>query len=625
MNYQRTGGYLPISAYGLIGDCRSAALVGADGSIDWLCLPRFDDPSVLGRLVDSTRGGYWQVRAEAAVVHQQRYRDLSNVLETIFRTGHGRLTVTDFMPISAGTAGRAAGPTARPRLIRLATCIGGEVRVRNTMRPAPGYGRRLRSGFRFQGDRFHADVDGLHLCFRASEEMNGASTIHHLRAGESVAFALWSAEEGECPRQEVSVEWARRCLRETLEYWWKWGARIRYDGPYRDPVHRSALALKALTYAPSGAIVAAPTTSLPEEVGGTRNWDYRYTWLRDASFTLYAFFQLGMGEEAEAFFRFLARTRIGAPGQALDNFYTLDGGRVEGERELHWLKGYLGSAPVRTGNGAASQLQLDVYGELLDSAYLYARFGGRIPRTLWSELRHIVELAIANWELPDSSIWEVRGGVQHFTYSKMMCWVAVDRGLRLADRFDLPHDSARWRSARRAIHRRVVQGGWNPKLRSFTQTLDGDSLDASLLRMSQVRLLSDRDPRLRSTVDRIAERLREGELVRRYVVGETDDGMPGQEGAFLMCGFWLVDALAHFARVEEAQRLFEQLLCFASPLGLYSEEAESHTGLLLGNFPQAFTHLALIGSAVNIERARHRQLGVRGLRGRQGTGARASR
>ena len=612
MTSRRIDGYLPIGDYGLIGDCRSAALVGVDGSVDWLCLPRFDDPSIFGRILDEHRGGYWRIAPAAPYQVRHTYRDRTNLLQRTFTVEGGRLLCTDFMPLDDASIVDHARPHHEPRLVRLVECLGGEATVDSEILPAPDYARATFDGS-VSGGRLHADVADLHICIRSSRPIEGPLTRLHLSAGESVAFALTTDEHGCCRGEEVTEESARVLLRSTREYWWRWVGRCTYGGPYQEAVWRSALALKLMTYSPTGAIVAAPTTSLPEGIGLARNWDYRFTWLRDASFTLFALFQLGLTEEAHAFFDWLVRTGIGGGAAPIDNLYTLDGARNAVELELDHLEGYRGSRPVRIGNGAARQLQIDVYGEVLDSAYLYARFGGHIGRDLWGDLRGIVDLAIDLWRRPDSSIWEPRGPEQHYTYSKMMCWVAVDRGLRLAERFDLPHDRERWRAARRAIHRTVTAKGWSERRQAFTQTLEGDSLDAAMLRIAQVRFLNDHDQRVSDTIDAIDRELRDGELLRRYRLEETDDGLQGEEGCFLMCSFWLVDALAHAGRVEDAQRYFEHMLSFGSSLGLFSEEADPRTGELLGNYPQAFTHLALVGAAVNIERARHRHIGVRGL------------
>ncbi|MGO8686607.1 MAG: glycoside hydrolase family 15 protein [Candidatus Dormibacteria bacterium] len=612
----RTDGFLPIGAYGLIGDCRSAALVGVDGSIDWCCLPRFDSPSVFGRILDARGGGYWQLCPSGPYRAEQRYGDRTNLLRTIFSTPGGLVRVSDFMPVDEATVEHHARPHRRARLVRIVDCLAGTVAMEHHLELRPDYGRS-HDGFAIEGRRFHGNAGALHLCVVSTREMEGAHASFTLQAGDAVAFSLRSQHAGSgCLTSERAwtVERARRLLRQTQEFWWRWIDRVRYTGAFPEAVWRSALALKLMIYAPTGAIVAAPTASLPEALGGRRNWDYRYTWLRDASLTLFGLFQLGLHEEAHDFFDWLRSTGIGE-GEKVQNLYRVDGGRDATEEVLSHWSGYRGSQPVRLGNGAVDQLQLDVYGELLDSAYLYARFGGEIGQALWRELHAVVDLTIDRWRLPDASIWESRGLEQHYTYSKMMCWVAVDRGLRLADQFGLRCDRERWEEARRAIHRRVTAEGYHRGLRSFTQTLGGRTLDAAMLRAGQVRFVSPRDPRLSSTVRVIGRHLGRGVLVSRYRPEETDDGVDhGAEGAFLMCSFWLVDALAHIGDVEEAQRRFERLLSFASPLGLMAEEADTGSGELLGNFPQAFTHLSLIGAAVNIERARHRRLGVPGLR-----------
>ncbi|MGA8016143.1 MAG: glycoside hydrolase family 15 protein, partial [Candidatus Dormiibacterota bacterium] len=611
----RSGGYLPIGDYSLIGDCRSAALVGVDGSIDWCCLPRFDSPSLFGRILGARRGGYWQLRPRGPFRSRQRYADRSNVLFTFFSTPSGLVRVCDFMPIDQATIEHHARPHRLPRIVRIVDCLAGRVTMEQRLVPRPGYAAS-EVEFAAEGHRYHGDFAGLHYCVVSTQEMTGPAQTFSLSVGDAVAMALRCQHAtGGCSVSENAwtVVRARRTVLETHRYWWGWVDGVRYTGDYPEQVSRSALALKLMTYAPSGAIVAAPTTSLPEKVGGRRNWDYRFTWLRDASFTLFGLFQLGLHEEAHGFFDWLVRNGIGGAVR-VQNLYRVDGHADVTERILDHLAGYRGSAPVRIGNGAADQLQLDVYGELLDSAYLYARFGGEISRALWHELREVVDLAIDLWERPDASIWESRGQVLQYTYSKMMCWVAVDRGLRLADRYGLTCERERWIAARQAIHRRVTQEGYNRSRRAFTQTLGGHTLDAALLRASQVRFLDDRDPRVISTVRAIDRHLGRGPLVSRYRPAEIDDGVDhGAEGAFLMCSYWLVDALAHVGEVELAQRRFERLLGFASPTGLLAEEADTTTGQLLGNYPQAFTHLALIGAAVNIERARRRRMGVSGL------------
>jgi len=612
--HTRRNGYLSISGYALIGDCRSAALVGIDGSIDWLCLQRFDDESVFCRLLDAQKGGSWQISPELPFQVQRRYRDRTNLLDTMFSTRTGVAVLTDFMPVEEHHIEQRQKAHDEPRVVRIIECLSGRVRMRQAFEPRPDYAMHVPA---FDGDEHHLHADGaqLRLCLHSTEPLQGSSSRFTIAAGETVAFALKASRSGRCGGGAWTAERARSYLRTTQAYWWRWIGRSQYQGPYQEHVSRSALALKLMTYAPTGAILAAPTTSLPERIGGERNWDYRFTWLRDASFTLFALFQLGFIDEAHAFFQWLTKRHLGRMGDDIPNLFDLSGHAHLDERELPHLEGYRKSRPVRVGNAAVNQLQLDVYGEVLDSAYLYARFGGEIGKDLWTELRAIVELTISRWQEPDESIWEVRGGRKHFTYSKLMCWVAVDRGLRLAARFHLAHDAARWRAARRDIHERITTEGYSRRAGAFTQYLGGESLDAAVLRISQIRFLADKDPRIRSTIQAIENRLATGALVRRYRTEETDDGLSGDEGAFFMCSFWLVDSLAHLGEVEFAQRRFERLISFGSNLGLFSEEVDLRTGELLGNYPQAFTHLALIGAAVNIERARHRHIGVRGLAG----------
>ncbi len=530
-------------------------------------------------------------------------------------TESGVVAVTDFMPVDEHDIKQHARLHSEPRVIRIVECLAGKVTMRQAFHPAPDYAR-VEAASVVHRRHIHCEAASMHLRLASSVDIDSFDATFELSVGQTVAFALRAGKPGRSGAMRWSVERARALLRASQEYWWRWIAQCTYDGPYRQHVYRSALSLKLMTYAPTGAIVAAPTTSLPEFIGGDRNWDYRFTWLRDASFTLFAFFQLGLKEEAEAFFHWLAHRHLAERNRSVPNLFDLSGHAHVDEIELPHLDGYRHSRPVRVGNGAVRQLQLDVYGEVLDSAYVYARFGGSISGELWKELHAIVELAIDRWQEPDSSIWEVRSQRLHYTYSKLMCWVAVDRGLRIATRFRHPHPAARWKAARRAIHRRITAEAWSPRRRAFAQSFGSDALDSAVLRISQVRFLPDRDPRILSTIRAIERRLGEGVLVRRYRTEELEDGLGGDEGAFFMTSFWLADALAHVGDLEAAQRRFERLLAFGSPLHLFSEEVDTRSGELLGNFPQAFTHLALVGAAVNIERARHRTIGVRGLTAR---------
>src|SRR5579884_504746 len=602
----RRDGYLPIAGYGLIGDCRSVALVGVDGSIDWCSLPRFDSPSAFGRLLDARQGGAWELHPAGEYTSWQRYAEKTNLLETVFECADGRVVTRDFMPIDVETVREHARPHERPRVVRILTGLAGRVTMRQRVALAPDYAR-AGDPLRADGGRLHGDAATHHWCITASVPLESAEQEFELGPGDSLALALTVNTPGDCGHGIGDLESARALERTAQEFWWQWAGRCRYDGPYTEHVMRSALALKLMTYAPTGALVAAPTTSLPEWIGGPRNWDYRFTWLRDSSFVLYSLFRLGYEEEAHAFFGWLAGIAL---DRRVQNLYTLDGDTSASEQELEHLSGYRGSRPVRIGNEAAGQLQLDVYGELLDCAYVYARSGGEIGAELWQELRHVGELALERWQEPDASIWEVRGENRHFTYSKAMCWVAVDRALKIARRCGLELDAERFEQARRAIHETVTSRGWSEKLRSFAQALDGDTVAAALLRLPQIGFLPHDDARLRQTIDAVDAQLSRGPLVRRYDTGQTDDGLAGGEGSFVMCGFWLADGLAHAGELEEAQRRFERLLSYSSPLGLLAEEIDPGSGELLGNYPQAFSHLALVSAAINIERLRHDDLGA---------------
>ncbi|HEY8739645.1 MAG TPA: glycoside hydrolase family 15 protein [Candidatus Dormibacteraeota bacterium] len=596
----RDDGYLPIGDYGVIGDCRSLALVGVDGSIDWCSLPRFDSPSIFGRLLDQRRGGSWQISPAVDFACRHEYADKTNILRTIFQTAEGMVVVTDFMPVDEHDVKQHARPHRHPRIVRFVTGLAGSVRMRMKVDARPNYGAE-RNPLVAEEGRLHGDAGPHHYCITGSRPIRGRTIEFTVQPGHSEVFALTVNHEGRCGQRMDDVETGRALLRSTQQYWWKWINQCTYTGPYQFHVWRSALTLKLLTYAPTGAIVAAPTTSLPEWVGGERNWDYRYTWVRDASFTLYALFQLGFQQEATDFMQWVNRLTV---DHGLKILYNLDGRSAGAETTLTHLEGYRGSAPVRIGNGAEEQVQLDIYGELLDTVFIWAINGGKISRALWTELRRIVDFACLRWEEPDAGLWEVRGEYLKFTYSKAMCWVAIDRGLRLAERFKLPHDKEIWEKNRALVHEAVLRHGWSKRLESFTQSFGSDQLDASALRLVQLGFLPLHDRRLRSTIDAVDAGLSVGPLVYRYHAANTDDGLSSPEGSFIICAYWLADALALVGDLEQAERRFERLLAFSTPLGLIAEEVDPTNGALLGNFPQAFSHLALISAAVNIERRR---------------------
>ena len=507
------------------------------------------------------------------------------------------------MPIDDHDVKQHARPHRHPRIVRVVTGLAGQVRFRQRIDLRPGYGAE-ENPLEPEDGVLHGDANEHHYCIRGSIPLHGHTQHFSVGPGDTVIVGLSISTAGNCGISLADVEVGRALLRTAQMFWWQWISQCTYRGPYEEHVWRSALALKLLTYSPTGAIVAAPTTSLPEWVGGSRNWDYRFTWLRDASFTLYALFQLGFRQEATDFMEWLGHLTL---KKGLRNLYDLDGHVPRDERELDHLSGYRDSRPVRVNNGAADQLQLDVYGELLDSVYLFAVNGGRISNALWDELVTIVNFAVDRWEEQDASLWEVRGENLDFVYSKAMCWTAVDRGLRLGALLNKKVDPS-WSKARTRIHRAVMTKGYSKEIGSFTQSFGSDQLDAGALRLVQLGFLRAGDPRLRSTIDAVDDALAMGPLVYRYRTQETDDGMTTPEGSFIICAFWLADGLALVGELEEAERRFERLLAFASPLGLFSEEVDAQSGAFLGNFPQAFSHLALISAAVNIERRRSNTL-----------------
>ncbi|MEX0820788.1 MAG: glycoside hydrolase family 15 protein [Rhodothermales bacterium] len=604
--------YQPIEDYGLIGDMHTAALVSMHGSIDWCCMPRFDAPSVFARLLDHEKGGYWQIRAASEnVACKQFYWPDTNILITRFLSAEGVGEVTDYMPVGSSEESRK-----RRRIVRTVKAVRGTVQFSMECTPAFDYARETHElkvteqGACFIGTNLHL---GLASEVRLEANGSGVACSFSLEEGESTTFILREIGESTDCGQLLSEAQAESVFQDTVHFWRTWLSQCTYTGRWRETVERSALALKLLTYDPTGAIVAAPTCSLPEEIGGGRNWDYRYTWIRDAAFTLYAFLRIGFDEEAAAFMEYLAglcerETKERSPLQIM---YGIDGRRELTEESLDHLEGYRESRPVRIGNGAYDQLQLDIYGELLDAVYLYNKHGARISYDLWLSVRRFVNWVCDNWQRQDEGVWEIRGGRQHFVYSKLMCWVAVDRGLRLAEKRSFPADRQRWITVRDEIYETIMSRGWNEELQSFVQTLDGEALDASNLIMPLVFFVSPVDPRMLGTLEATRRSPDDGGLVAnglvyRYNLQESNDGLQGDEGTFNICTFWLVEAMTRAGRtkpewLEQARLTFEQMLGYANHVGLYAEET-GHHGEALGNFPQAFTHLSLISAAYNLDR-----------------------
>jgi GH15 family glucan-1,4-alpha-glucosidase len=595
-------GYQPIESYGAIGDMRTAALVGRNGSIDWWCFPNFDSPSVFAALLDDQRGGRFQIApAREGASHKQLYFPDTNVLITRFLTRDGVGEVTDFMPVEARVAERAES-----RIIRLVNVVRGTMKFRVVCRPAFDYARaRHEVTIEPGGALFRSPELTVRLATGVPLVQDGDAAVaeFELNEGESATFALDGLQEWEAGSGILSTLEADRLFRQTVDFWHRWLGRSTYRGRWREMVNRSALTLKLLTFDPTGAIVAAPTASLPEAVGGARNWDYRYTWIRDASFTLYDLLRIGFTDEARAFMGWLAsRAREVDPDGSLQIVYSIEGRHQLPEQTLDHLEGYRASRPVRIGNEAYSQLQLDIYGELMDAVYLFNQYGTPITYDLWVQLRRLVNWVVDHWQQPDEGIWEVRGGRRHFVYSKLMCWVALDRALRLANNLSLPADRERWLKARDTIYEEIMTKGWNAERGYFVQSYGSDALDASNLLMPLVNFISPRDPRMLSTLEATLKELVSDSLVYRYNVKKTLDGLSGEEGTFSICTFWLVEALTRAGRLHEARLTFEKMLGYANHLGLYAEQI-GPSGEALGNFPQAFPHLALISAAYNLDKA----------------------
>jgi GH15 family glucan-1,4-alpha-glucosidase len=594
--------YPPIAEHGLIGDLHTVALVATTGAIDWYCSPSFDSPSVFAALLDAERGGHFKLTPSAeGLATKQLYLPDTNVLITRFLTPEGVGEVVDFMPVGESRAG-----AHRQRLIRQVTTVRGRMHFTLECAPRFDYGRQGHTVERHtHGVLFQSPSTRLSLEAETPLEVQG-DDVHAafaLAAGESTTFILEQTNDGYLPSAHNADEIDDLFTR-TVAYWRRWLSQSRYRGRWREMVHRSALTLKLLTYAPTGAIIAAPTTSLPEVLGGERNWDYRYTWIRDAAFSLYALLRLGFNEEAAGFMDWLTdrvsdeRSQRSGPLQVM---YGVDGRSDLSEELLENLEGYRGSGPVRIGNGAATQLQLDIYGELVDSIYLYNKHGRPISHDAWEQLSRLVEWVCAHWDQADEGIWETRGGRKHFVYSRMQCWVAVERALRIASARGLPSNRSVWEGARDQIYRQTLASGWNSNRGAFVQHYDTNVLDASLLLMPMVKFIAPTDPRWLSTLAAIRNELVSDSLVYRYNVEASPDGLRGVEGTFSICTFWYVEALARAGELEEARLVLEKMLTYANHLGLYAEEI-GPTGEQLGNFPQAFTHLALISAAVNLDR-----------------------
>jgi GH15 family glucan-1,4-alpha-glucosidase len=587
-----------IEDHGIIGDLHTAALVSTDGDIDWLCLPRFDSPSVFASILDDERGGRFTVRCSGARRVKQMYLPDSNVLVTRFLGEQFVGEVVDFMvPHEQGTSRRGAS-----QLIRLVRAVRGRVDVDIRCAPAFDYARARTEVEIVEGSGAFFFSPQAQLVLRSTVPLradgSAAAGAAVLEEGESLALALsrWGSP------QPLGMGEVEDLLAATLQYWQRWIRRSRYHGRYREMVERSALTLKLLVYQPTGALVAAPTTSLPEALGGTRNWDYRFTWVRDAAFTVYALMRLGLTEEAGAFMTWLeARCTDTRAEKGLRILYGIDGEVVDGESTLDHLSGYRNSRPVRIGNGAATQLQLDILGEVMDSVHLYDRHGRPVSYELWTALCRQLDWLEAHWEEADHGVWEVRGPTRRFTYSTLMTWVAFERAGRLARRRGLPGPLAAWRDAADRAYLQLQERDWNAQLGAYVQYPGSTTLDAGALMLPLVGFTGAEDPRFLSTLERIEAELVTDSLVHRYHT-DGSDGFDEPEGTFNLCSFWYVEALTRAGRLDQARHTFEKMLTYANHLGLYAEEI-GPSGEALGNFPQAFTHLGLIRAAVKLDRA----------------------
>lgn len=590
-----------IAQHGLIGDLRTCALVGTDGTVDWFCAPRFDSPSVFGAILDDERGGSWRLFmvCDSSRTHQFYFPE-SATLITRYLTDDGVVEVHDFMPVAARHREH------RQRLVRRVVAVRGSITMRMALDARPDYGRqRFEVHHRERTVDFHADCLAMRLTssteLTVDDGVVGAELT--LQKGQTAEFVLEVLDpDSPAPAPDTDVD---ELFDATADFWRSWLAQSRYEGRWREMVERSAITLKLLTHEPSGAIIAAPTTSLPEHPGGERNWDYRYVWMRDAGFSLYALLRLGFNDEANAFIEWLSK-RLGRGDREQDGLgplrvlYDIDGEEPSPEEELGHLRGHAGSRPVRVGNAAVEQLQLDIYGDLIDSVYLFDKYGAGISHDAWSDVVVVIDWLMDNWDRDDAGMWEIRGETKAYTTSRLMCWVALERAIRIARRRGLPADLVRWTATRDDIYHRIMSKSWNADIRAFTQVEGGDRLDAGVLLMPMVKFISPADPRFLSTLEAIERELVTDSLVFRY--DPATDGLDGDEGTFSLCTFWYVEALTRAGRLHDAQLALEKMFTYANHVGLYAEQV-SATGDQVGNFPQAFTHLSLISAAINLDRA----------------------
>jgi GH15 family glucan-1,4-alpha-glucosidase len=580
-----------IEDYGLVGDLHSAALIGRDGSVDWLCLPRFDSDSVFARILGDDSNGRWQIAPQAEITGtRRRYRERTMILETEMSTASGTVRLVDFM----------APRHYHPRLVRMVEGLSGQVDMMMDLVMRFGYGRDV-PWVHTEDGRVRAVSGPNALCLDSEVETTGEDLRHQARftvgAGQTTTFVLSWHESHLRPGKVIDPDEA---YHETAEYWNQWCGRVQQvHGDWEDQVLRSLMTLKALTYTPTGGIVAAATTSLPEAPGGERNWDYRYCWVRDATLTLDALMEAGCTDEASAWMGWLVRAAAGMPEQ-LQIMYGPAGERRLSEFEVDWLPGYENSRPVRVGNAASEQFQLDVYGELMDATDRARHHRIDVHSQAWSLQRKLMQFVEDHWSDPDDGIWEVRGPRQHFTHSRVMAWVAFDRAVRAVERYGLEGPVDRWRQLREQVHDEVCEKGWNEGVNAFTQYYGSTELDASVLMIPLVGFLPADDKRVVATVDAIQDNLVVDGFVLRYQNSSGVDGLSGKEGAFLPCTFWLADCLAMMGRMDEARATFERLLALANDLGLFSEEYDVDGARLIGNFPQAFTHVGLINTARNL-------------------------